>query len=103
MNDDLGFRPRFPGCTLQWGICGPNNVLILLTKKNELPQVTLEELHRLGATQVQILGGLEAIGQVVEDALITDGLVVTRIQGLNRYETPVHIASKKTGSKQTCS
>lgn len=76
------------------------NVPMLLTMKDQLPQVTLDELDRLGATQIQILGGTSAISQAVEDALEADPQrTVTRIQGLNRYETAVEIAKKMTGSK----
>ena len=75
---------------------------ILLTKKTSLPQATLDEIKRLKAKNVIILGGEGAVGSNVEQALKNNGLSVERIAGKTRFETAVKIAQRveqKTGSK----
>ena len=75
---------------------------ILLTKKTSLPQATLDEIKRLKAKNMIILGGEGAVGSNVEQALKNNGLSVERIAGKTRFETAVKIAQRvgeKTGSK----
>ena len=75
---------------------------ILLTKKTSLPQATLDEIKRLKAKNVIILGGEGAVGSNVEQALKNNDLSVERIAGKTRFETAVKIAQRvgeKTGSK----
>ena len=75
---------------------------ILLTKKTSLPQATLDEIKRLKAKNVIILGGEGAVGANVEQTLKNNGLSVERIAGKTRFETAVKIAQRveqKTGSK----
>lgn len=59
---------------------------ILLTKKNELPDVTLKAIQELDETLIIILGGTEAVSQAVEDRLFTAGDIL-RIGGADRYDT----------------
>jgi len=68
---------------------------ILLAKKDMIHDYTIEEIERLGAKKAIILGGPEAIGAPVEDALkAMDGLTVYRIGGSNRFETATLIAGQ---------
>lgn len=67
---------------------------VLLTETNRLNFSVMEELKRLGVTNVMIAGGLGAVSQAVEDELISQGMIVERISGADRYETSVKIAEK---------
>jgi putative cell wall-binding protein len=68
---------------------------ILLTEKNELPDVTKDEIVRLGATKVYIVGGTGVVyTAVTEDVEDIDGVTVERIAGADRYETAVKVAEK---------
>ena len=69
---------------------------ILLTETIKLPDVTLAEIKRLGATNVIILGGTGVISESVEKSLksISGDMKVERIAGKNRYETSALIAKR---------
>ena len=67
---------------------------LLLTKADSLPESVKNEIKRLGAKKVIILGGTLAISSKVEASLKSMGLIVTRISGKNRYETAKKIAEK---------
>ncbi|SHF76343.1 cell wall-binding repeat-containing protein [Ornithinibacillus halophilus] len=70
------------------------NAPILLTRSDELYPATLEEIERLGATKVVILGGTGAINEHVEMELEGEGLNVRRIAGETRFETAARIADE---------
>ena len=65
---------------------------ILLTDKDKLPTETLDEIKRLGAKQIIILGGTGAVSENVEKTLDDNGLAVTRVAGKSRFDTAVKIA-----------
>ncbi|MEB1808294.1 MAG: cell wall-binding repeat-containing protein [Bacillaceae bacterium] len=68
---------------------------ILLTAPNRLVGVTEQEIRRLKAKEVIILGGTVAVSEAVEQKLVNDlNLNVKRIAGKNRYETAELIASE---------
>lgn len=67
---------------------------LLLTKSGTLPGSTRDEIQRLGAKTVYLLGGTSAIGKGVEAALREMGLDTVRISGKNRFETAVAIARR---------
>lgn len=67
---------------------------ILLTQSKQLTKVTKEEIRRLGANKVTILGGETAVSKSVANELQKMGLKVTRISGKDRYETATKIATK---------
>ncbi|MDA3936238.1 MAG: cell wall-binding repeat-containing protein [Actinomycetota bacterium] len=80
------------GSALAGAIDGP----LLLTTPSALPETVEDEITRLGATETYIVGGLNAVGQDVEDSLLTllgDGNV-TRLAGATRYETGDLIAAE---------
>ncbi|WP_100400316.1 N-acetylmuramoyl-L-alanine amidase [Bacillus sp. FJAT-44742] len=60
---------------------------ILLTDSSSIDLQVINEIHRLGASHVYILGGPHAISHDVEGALTYEGLQVTRVEGDNRYQT----------------
>lgn len=64
---------------------------LLLNAPDELEPEVLEEIRRLGAGTVRILGGEQAIAEAVADQLVTAGLTVHRTSGATRLETAVAI------------
>ncbi|SHF76437.1 cell wall-binding repeat-containing protein [Ornithinibacillus halophilus] len=68
------------------------NAPILLTKTNELLDSTIEEIERLGATNVIVLGGTQAVSRTVSKHLEDLDLNVDRLSGDTRYDTAAAIA-----------
>ncbi|MCA1065216.1 cell wall-binding repeat-containing protein [Rossellomorea aquimaris] len=73
---------------------------ILLTEKGSLNAATKEEIIRLGAKNVIILGGKGAVSQYVEYQLEGMDLDVDRIAGDDRWETAVNIAASLGGTPE---
>ena len=65
---------------------------LLLTRTETLSPDTREEILRLGAAEVYILGGTGAIAKSVEEEIALMGLEVVRISGDNRFDTAAQIA-----------
>lgn len=65
---------------------------ILLSKKSGLSNSVLDELNRLSANHVLLIGGENALPEAVVDQLKLEGIAATRIAGENRYETATEIA-----------
>ncbi|GGK28981.1 N-acetylmuramoyl-L-alanine amidase LytC [Caldalkalibacillus thermarum] len=75
-----------------------NNAPILLTWPNELPKITADEIKRLKAKEVIVLGGTGAISRNVENKLEEEmELTVRRLEGDNRYQTALKIAEEMRG------
>src|SRR5699024_3305028 len=89
-NDD--YADALAGVPLAYDLDAP----ILLTRTDRLPEETLEEIQRLGAEEVIILGGSLAIDDAVVEALEAEGLDVERIYGQSRTDTAVEIAKRLT-------
>lgn len=70
------------------------NAPVLLTLSNKLYNETLNEVKRLGAKKVVILGGPSAISDSVLKEFQKAGLKVERIAGSNRFDTAAKIASE---------
>lgn len=71
------------------------NAPILLTFKDSLPKETLDEIKRLGAKEVIILGGEGAVSAKVANELKSNGLTVDReLSGKTRFETATKIAQR---------
>ncbi|WP_161524808.1 cell wall-binding repeat-containing protein [Alteribacter lacisalsi] len=66
---------------------------LLLTNGSILPDVTADEIERLGAERVIVLGGPNVIDHGVVTTLEGMGLNVDRVFGQNRYDTSYEIAS----------
>ncbi len=75
-------------------LAGWCNAPILLTRGNALPDLVLDEIERLGAIKVIILGGTGAISAEVENKLKGKSLEVERIGGKDRFDTAARIAEK---------
>jgi N-acetylmuramoyl-L-alanine amidase len=67
---------------------------ILLNNSSSLLPEVKDELKRLGATKVVIIGGPVAISPNVENAIISLGIQTERIFGATRFETNLRIVEK---------
>ena len=73
---------------------------MLLTKPDELPEVTKEALQKLKPKEIIIIGGEKAVSKQVEEELEKIAKErVTRIQGETRVETSVELAKQITNPK----
>ncbi|MCA1066627.1 cell wall-binding repeat-containing protein (plasmid) [Rossellomorea sp. AcN35-11] len=72
-------------------LSGVKDAPILLTYSSNVDQSVLNELARLNAKKVYLLGGSVAIHQGVETKLANKGYVVERISGSTRFETAARI------------
>ncbi|WP_413306987.1 cell wall-binding repeat-containing protein [Bacillus sp. 1P10SD] len=71
------------------------NAPILLTRTDELTAATKEEIKRLGASHVYIVGGTSAVSTNVFKSLKNDlKLWVKRIEGATRFETATAVAAE---------
>ncbi len=91
---------NFPDALAGSSLAGKYNCPLLLTPQRLLPSEALNEILRLGVSQVFVLGGTGAVSQNVVSSLKSRGISVTRIYGQDRYETAVAIA-RKVGSAGT--
>lgn len=73
---------------------------ILLTEKGSLNKSAKEEIMRLGAEKVVILGGKGAVSDYVKYQLKGMELKVQRIGGADRFETAANIAAILGGSPE---
>lgn len=76
------------------------NAPVLLTRTDKLESLTIKEIDRLGAKNVVILGGEQAISANVEKTLSQKGISVNRLAGETRYQTAGLIA-KELGRQTT--
>lgn len=75
------------------GLCGAYYAPLLLTRTGALPEVIRDEIVRLQANEVIIVGGTGAVSDDVEIAVdALPSVTTTRIAGLNRFETAAKIA-----------
>lgn len=74
---------------------------VLLTYQNSIPQSVIDEIRRVHATDVCVIGGPVAVSDSVVARLESEGFYVERIWGDNRYETAVQVARKIAKVKGT--
>jgi putative cell wall-binding protein len=74
---------------------------ILLTYSTKIDQSVLDELTRLNAEKIYILGGQSAIQPVVESELSSLGYTVERVAGATRFETAASINEVAGTSKNS--
>lgn len=67
---------------------------MLLTRKSALPDGLIDEIARLGANSVVIVGGTGVVTDGVKSELTKAGLAVDRVAGLNRYQTARAVAAR---------
>jgi putative cell wall-binding protein len=90
----------FPDALAVGAVAASEEFPILLTKPNSLPTTTKDALVALQPLEIVIIGGPEAVSEDVADALATYG-PVTRIGGINRYETASMVAEELFTDPQT--
>lgn len=81
-------------------LAGRRDAPLLLVGRDQLDDRVAGELERLGVSRVTLLGGNEAIGAGVEEALVARGYVIERIAGSDRWSTAAAIA-RATGPAPT--
>jgi len=84
----------FPDALAATPLASSHFAPLLLTKKDSLPVGFADELKRLGAKDVILVGGTGAISEKVQNQIKGLGIKIERISGKNRYETAVKIAEK---------
>ena len=67
---------------------------VLLSNTNKLSSHTLNEIKRLGAENIYIIGGEASISKKIEEQLKVKGIHTERIGGDNREKTALAIAEK---------
>ncbi|MBL4932643.1 cell wall-binding repeat-containing protein [Clostridium paridis] len=67
---------------------------ILLTDKESIPPATLDEIKRLKAKNIYLLGSNGVISDNIQKGLIAKGYNVTRIGGKDRFETSMNISNE---------
>jgi len=83
---------RFADALSASALCGLYEAPLLITPPDELDGSVADEIERLGASEAIIVGGVNAVHPAVADALEDLGLEVSRIGGVDRYETSALIA-----------
>jgi len=86
------YADALAGVPLAYALDAP----MLLTHKDRLTESTKDEILRLKAKKVYILGGTGAVSEVVEDAVKAMGLDVVRVSGSNRFGTAAAVAKELT-------
>lgn len=82
------------------GLAGCLNAPVLLVKTNPVPQSLIDEIRRLGASKVIVVGGTAAVATPVTTQLSGAGFAVRRIGGADRYETASLIGREVMGYGQ---
>lgn len=85
----LAYAWNFPDALAAASYAAVNGYPILLSNKDDVPQVTLDAIEKLGATKILVIGG----DKVITDAALK-GLTFERIKGANREATSVELAKK---------
>lgn len=88
----LGRDDHFSDALASGGPQGILNAPLLLTAPDVLDPRTLDELQRLGATEVILLGGQNALSAHIQQELSDRGYRVQRLFGSSRIETAIDIA-----------
>ena len=90
----LAYGYTFPDALAGVSLAGVNGAPVLLTGTDAVPDSTMSELKALGAKNVVLLGGTAAISAKVEKQLTTAKYSVTRIAGIDRYDTAAQIGKQ---------
>lgn len=85
----------YPDALAASGLAGSYAAPLLLTTRGALPTTVRDEIKRLRATKVIIVGGTGAVSDGVKRAVdAIPGVSVERIAGANRYATAAAIAAR---------
>lgn len=91
---------NFPDAIFAAPLASKYNAPILLTSMNQLDEPTQNELVKLAVKNVIIVGGEGVISATVEQAIKNLGLDVSRIAGIDRYETSLKVAQTLGNSNE---
>jgi len=87
---DVDFADALAGTPLAYSLNAP----ILLTNIISTPDEISDEISKLKAKNIYILGGTGTVSQVQENIFKSEGYAVTRIAGATRYDTAIKIADE---------
>ncbi|MBS3957075.1 MAG: cell wall-binding repeat-containing protein [Clostridiales bacterium] len=90
----LASGESFPDALSASGLAGVRGAALLLTRRAFLSAEARDQIVRLGADRVVIVGGSAAVDSAVSRTLAQMGLDVQRFQGTHRYETAREIAAR---------
>lgn len=82
----------FPDALAAGAAAGGDGSRVLLTGRYDVPQATLDELVRLDASTVYLVGGTSSVSAEVETELQRLGYLVLRLDGPDRYATATQVA-----------
>jgi putative cell wall-binding protein len=88
----LGRDDEFADSLSSGGLQCEEDAPLLLTDTDALTDITRDEMERLDANSVTILGGPTAVSEDVEQELTDEGFTVDRVSGTTRVETAIDIA-----------
>ncbi|WP_161958366.1 cell wall-binding repeat-containing protein [Ornithinimicrobium cavernae] len=89
-----GVDDAYPDALTGSALAGANDAPVLLTKTDEVPQVTLEALEALNPGNIVVIGGEGAVSQAAYDQLGAS----ERISGANRWETAAEVSAQNFGT-----
>ncbi|WP_455258100.1 cell wall-binding repeat-containing protein [Peptoniphilus asaccharolyticus] len=84
---------KFQDALSSGGIAAKLKAPLLLTEKDSLPNVVMDELKRLNVKKVIFVGGEATISKSLENQLAND-FKVERISGKDRYQTSIKLAEE---------
>lgn len=90
----LAYAYDFPDALSAAPLAAHFNCPILLTPKDSLPKTVSDEITRLNARTVYIIGGTGVISDTIKENLQKKGLTVYRLAGKDRYATSAEVAKK---------
>lgn len=90
----LASAADFPDALAAGPLAASLDAPLLLTDPAALLAAVGTEIARLGAVRVTVVGGEDAVGKVVADALMASGLTVDRVAGATRYGTAAAVAAR---------
>ncbi|MEQ8198612.1 MAG: cell wall-binding repeat-containing protein, partial [Clostridiaceae bacterium] len=90
----LAYGYNFPDALSSGTLGYKLNAPVLLSYSTSLPQVTINEIKRLGARNIYILGGTGVISSNIENYFNQNGYNVTRLSGIDRFATNIAINNK---------
>ena len=89
----LATGERFPDALAASGLAGVLDAPLLLTEHDALPDAVADEIARLGATSVVVIGGPDAVSDDVVDAVdALSDVDPSRVFGADRYATAAEVA-----------
>lgn len=90
------FADALAGVPLAHALGSP---ILLVSPKGDIKKKVLDEINRLGAETVYVLGGTDAISKNVDVTLENQSLNPIRLAGNTRFETAAQIAEAITGGQ----